>query len=83
MLVSSLPNAFVARQVKRAESERSVRLMLKSLSTPLGRISSRIVYLLSADFGSSRLLLIFQMIPIGFSPFAWHCRTAGSPRLEV
>jgi hypothetical protein len=45
MLESSLPNALVATQENRAESERSVLLMLKSERTPLGKISSRIVYL--------------------------------------
>lgn len=49
MLVSSLPKAFVATQVKRAESLRSSFLMLKSDSTPVGRISSRMVYLQKAD----------------------------------
>jgi hypothetical protein len=45
MLVSSIPNAFVASQVKSAESVRSVCLMLRSDRTPFGSISSRIVYL--------------------------------------
>lgn len=82
MLVSSLPNALVATQVKSAESERSVRLMLKSESTPWGKISSLIVYRVS-PFGSRRLLLMFQRMPIGFSPLASHCSTAGSPRRDV
>lgn len=43
MLVSSLPNALVATQVNRAESLLSVLLMLRSDSTPLAKISSRIV----------------------------------------
>ena len=45
MLVSSLPNALVATQEKRAESVRSSFLMLRSDSTPVGKISSRMVYL--------------------------------------
>jgi hypothetical protein len=45
ILVSSIPNAFVASQVKSAESVRSVCLMLRSDRTPFGSISSRIVYL--------------------------------------
>jgi hypothetical protein len=45
MLVSSIPNAFVASQVKSAESVRSVCLILRSERTPFGSISSRIVYL--------------------------------------
>ena len=45
MLVSSIPNAFVASQVKSAESVRSVCLILRSDKTPFGSISSRIVYL--------------------------------------
>ena len=45
MLVSSLPNALVATQVKSAESVRSSLLTLRSERTPVGRISSRIVYL--------------------------------------
>ena len=45
MLESSLPKALVATQLNRAESERSVLLMLRSDKTPLGKISSRIVYL--------------------------------------
>lgn len=70
MLVSSLPKALVATHVNNAESDRSVRLILKPERTPLAKISSRIVYLLSLD--SNRLLLIFHKIPIGFSPFASH-----------
>ena len=45
MLVSSLPNALVATQVNSAESLRSSFLILKSDNTPVGRISSRMVYL--------------------------------------
>lgn len=47
ILVSSLPNAFVATQVKRAESVLSVLFILKSDNTPFGSISSRIVYLIN------------------------------------
>lgn len=83
MLVSSLPKAFVATHVNNAESPRSVLLILKSERTPLGKISSLMVYLLSADLGSRRLLLMFQRMPIGFSPRASHCNTAGSPRRAV
>lgn len=43
ILVSSLPKALVATQVKRAESLLSVLLMLRSDSTPFANISSRIV----------------------------------------
>lgn len=49
MLVSSLPKALVATQVNRAESVRSSFLILKSDSTPVGRISSRIVYLIDLN----------------------------------
>lgn len=45
MLVSSLPKALVATQVKSAESPLSVALILKSDKTPLGKISSWMVYL--------------------------------------
>ena len=45
MLVSSLPKALVATQVNKAESVRSSFLILKSDRTPVGKISSRIVYL--------------------------------------
>lgn len=45
MLVSSDPKELVATQVNKAESPLSDRFMLKSDKTPLGRISSRIVYL--------------------------------------
>lgn len=65
ILVSSEPNALVATHVKRALSERSVRLMLKSETTPPGRISSLIVYR-GSDLGSSRLLFMFQIIPMGY-----------------
>lgn len=82
MLVSSLPKALVATQVKMAESDLSVLLILKSDKTPFGKISSLIVYRLS-PLGSKRLLLIFHKIPMGFSPLASHCNTAGSPLLEV
>lgn len=82
MLVSSLPKALVATQVNMAESDLSVRLILKSDKTPFGKISSLIVYRLS-PFGSKRLLLMFHKIPMGFSPLASHCKTAGSPLLEV
>lgn len=51
MLVSSLPNALVATQVKRAESVRSELFILRSERTPLGRISSRIVYLKESETG--------------------------------
>ena len=43
--MSSLPNALVATQVNSAESLRSSFLILKSDNTPVGRISSRMVYL--------------------------------------
>lgn len=33
--------------------------------------------------GSMRWLFLFHRIPIGFSPFASHWRTEGSPRLAV
>ena len=45
MLVSSLPNALVATQVKRAESALSDLLMLIVDRTPSVTISSRTVYL--------------------------------------
>lgn len=82
MLASSLPNALVATQVNSAESARSVRLMDRLDITPDGRISSRIVYRLSV-LGSRRILFMFHKIPIGFSPLASHCNTAGSPRRAV
>lgn len=49
ILVSSLPNAFVATHVKRAESVLSVLFILKSDNTPFGNISSRIVYLVNNE----------------------------------
>ena len=48
--MSSLPKALVATQVKRAESARSSLLMLRSESTPVGRLSPRMVYLLVRKF---------------------------------
>lgn len=71
ILVSSDPKALVATHVKSALSPRSVRLIDKSERMPPGKISSRIVYLLS-DFGSKRILFMFHKIPIGFSPRASH-----------
>ena len=82
MLVSSDPNAFVATHVKRAVSVRSDRFTLRSLTTPLLRISSRIVYLGSA-LGSNRFPSRLHKIPMGFSPLASHCKMAGSPRRAV
>jgi len=38
---------------------------------------------LSSSLASSRLLFIFQTIPMGFSPFAIHSKTAGCPFSEV
>ena len=102
--MSSLPNALVATQVNSAESLRSSFLILKSDNTPVGRISSRMVYLqqfghfchifiqiyskiyknyLGSLLESSRLLFMFHKMPMGFSPLASHCSTAGSPRRAV
>ena len=78
MLVSSLPNALVATQVNSAESLRSSFLMLKSDNTPVGRISSRIVYLQQfGHFVLTELKFIrkFGKLPrvaLGIQSFAVH-----------
>ena len=50
MEVSSDPNAFVATQVNRAESDRWVRLILIVDKTPPSLCSSLIVYLLTSNY---------------------------------
>lgn len=82
IVVSSEPKELVATHVNSAESVRSVLLMLRSDSTPFAKISSLIVYLLSL-LGSSLFLFMFHIIPMGFSPLASHCKTVGSPLLDV
>lgn len=46
-------------------------------------VKSRDLRYLGSLLESKRLLFMFQRMPIGFSPLASHCKTAGSPRRAV
>ena len=57
--VSSDPNAFVATQVNRAESDRCVRLILIVDKTPPSLCSSLIVYLLKSNYHNCCMFVDF------------------------
>ena len=59
MEVSSDPNAFVATQVNRAESDRCVRLILIVDKTPPSLCSSLIVYLLKSNYHNCSMFVGF------------------------
>ena len=85
MLVSSSPNAFVARHEKRAESRRSVFLITSSDVVPTPFDVSLNSYLVPTDssLALKGTLSLNQVIAKGRSPSASHLRMASCPFLTV
>ena len=75
MEVSSDPNAFVATQVNRAESDRCVRLILIVDKTPPSLCSSLIVYLLKSNYHNCSMFVGFIFFVLNWMYFSKKHRT--------